>query len=284
MRRSILAATAAATATAAVILSVPAHAQEMDHAPAVTVSGSVALVSDYRRRGVSWSDTDPALVADVDVAHRSGAYLAVKAATVRGWGSAGGSDVGLDLVAGWRFAALGGDIDAGIGYYTFPGGLPRSDFAELHTRYSGTIGPLFLRGGVAWAPLQRSLGRWYDSGAAFRAGTAQRRRGDNLYLEADASAFIPGTPVTIAAHVGHSRGNAGLGPAGTSLAPTGRYWDWRIGAEAVQGPITFGLAWVATDIDAAGAAARRLAPAFARGRDGAPIAGSGVVLTLSASF
>ncbi len=267
-------------------LAAPAAAQETgDRAPAFRVAGSVALVSDYRRRGVSWSDTEPAVTADLELAHRSGAHVGIAAASVRGWGSAGGSDVALDFVVGWRVAALGGDIDAGGRWTAFPGGLPDSDYGELYGRYSGTIGPLYLRAGVAWAPKQTALGRWFDSGADFTAGTPQRRGGgDNLYLEADASAFIPGTPVTLHGHIGHSRGNAGLGPAGTSLAPTGRNWDWRIGADVVAGPITFGLAWVATDIDPASVAARRLLPAFGRTRDGGPIAGGTAVFSLSAAF
>lgn len=276
----------ASLALAAAMLAAPAAAQEAgDRAPAFRVTGGAALVSDYRRRGVSWSDAEPAVTADLELAHRSGAHVGIAAASARGWGSAGASDVVIDVVAGWRLSALGGDIDAGGRWTAFPGGRPDSDYGEIYGRYSGTIGPLFLRAGVAWAPKQAALGRRFDSGAAFLAGTPQRPGGgDNLYLEGDASAFIPGTPVTIHGHVGHSRGNAGLGPAGISLAPTGRYWDWRIGADVVAGPITLGLAWVATDIDSAGAAARRLLPAFGRGRDGGPIAGSTAVVSLSASF
>ncbi len=287
------------------LLAMPATGYAADSAPAFTLSGGAALQSDYRRRGVSFSDAGPALSADFDIEHRSGAHLGLAAATVSGWGNAGGSDFVVDLVAGWRLPAAGGDIDAGMRATLFPAGLPHSDFVELYGRFSGTIGPLFLRGGIAWAPPQRALGRAFDDFAGFVTGTASPRLGDNLYLEADASAFVPGTPVTLHAHVGHSRGNSGhsrgnsglgrgnsghcrgnsgLGPAGFSLAPTGEYWDWRVGADVVAGPVTLGLAFVDTDIEAGSAAARRLQPRFGRTRDGGAIAGATIVLSLSAAF
>ena len=73
---------------------------------------------------------------------------------------------------------------------------------------------------------------------------------DNLYVWADVSGGVPGTPVSLRAHLGYSDGNPGLGPNGTSLAPTGKYLDWLVGADlAIPGtPLTLGVAYVDTDI------------------------------------
>lgn len=247
----------------------------------VTVSGQVGVVSDYRFRGISRSDRAPALTAGLGLDHRSGAWASADVATVAGWGRQG-SAVELTLAGGWRFRALGGDADAGLAWTLFPGGLANSSYAEVFARLAGTLGPVQLSGSASYAPPQAALGRWYDSGAAFLAGVPQRpgADGDNLYLKAAAVAGIPGTPLTLTAHVGHSRGSSGLGPNGRALSLTGRYWDWRLGVVAVFAPFTLGLAWTDTSLDPDSATYRALAPAF----DNRPITGSRAVFSLSASF
>ncbi len=93
---------------------------------------------------------------------------------------------------------------------------------------------------------------------------------------------MPGTPLTLKAHIGHSRGNPGLGPNGTSLSPTGAYWDWSLGGEAVVGPLTLGASYVDTDISRADAA--YLLPNFSSSKDGSTIAGATVVFSVTAAF
>ena len=93
---------------------------------------------------------------------------------------------------------------------------------------------------------------------------------------------MTGTPLTLKAHLGHSNGNPGLGPNGTSVTPTGKYWDWSLGADAAVGPLTLGVSYVDTNITAAKSA--YLQPNFSSSKDGSSIAGSTVVFTLSASF
>ena len=71
-------------------------------------------------------------------------------------------------------------------------------------------------------------------------------------------------------------------PNGTSVAPTGRYWDWMLGADYVLGPVTLGVAYVDTDIGRAESA--YLLPNFASTKDGGPIAGAQVVFSATAAF
>jgi hypothetical protein len=107
---------------------------------------------------------------------------------------------------------------------------------------------------------------------------------DNLYLWGDASAGIPNTPLTLKAHIGYSDGNPGLGPNGTSVAPTGTYWDWMLGADfAIKGtPLTLGVAYVDTDISWREAA--YLQPNFSSTKDNGPISGAQVVFSITAAF
>ena len=54
------------------VLALPAAAQEEEPPKPVTVSGSVALVSDYRFRGVSQTDKEMAVQGGITVSHESG--------------------------------------------------------------------------------------------------------------------------------------------------------------------------------------------------------------------
>jgi hypothetical protein len=139
--------------------------------------------------------------------------------------------------------------------------------------------------GVAYAPKQQALGQWYNTGASNGTGIPDRpnAKSDNLYLWGDFSGGVPNLPVTLKAHIGYSKGNAGLGPNGTSVTPTGKYWDWLIGADfAFYGPLTAGIAYVDTDISAARSA--YLLPNFSSSKDGSSIAGSKVLVSLTAAF
>ena len=108
------------------------------------------------------------------------------------------------------------------------------------------------------------------------------KKDDNLYLWGDASAGIPNTPITLKAHLGYSNGNSGLGPNGTTLAPTGKYMDWMLGADVAVGPLVLGVAYTDTDIGKAESA--YLQPNFSSTKDGSTIAGSQVVFSVSAAF
>lgn len=266
-----------AAALAAPLLFAPAHAQDTAPPPPITVNGNVSVVSDYRFRGVSQSDEDVALQGGVTVSHESGAYAGVWASTVDGWGSRGGADVELDLIGGYKFpVGRGGALDLGVTGYFYPGGRSATDFVEPYAKLSGTLGPVELLAGAAYAPKQRAL--------ANVTATSQSRgqSQDNLYLWGDATAGIPTTPVTLKAHIGRSDGNPGLAANGTSLAPTGRYWDWSLGAHYVLGPVTLGASYVDTDISRARSA--YLLPNFASTKDRGSIAGSQVVFSVTAGF
>lgn len=260
---------------AAALLAVPALAAEEAPKP-FTVSGSAALVSDYRFRGVSQSDKNMAVQGGLTLTHTSGLYAAIWGSNLAGWGTFGGSNMELDLVGGYKLPIGGGTLDAGLTWYMYPGGASNTDFAEPYIKYSATFGPANVLAGVAYAPKQQALGNY----SALPNSRGQKE--DNFYVWSDASAGIPGTPLTAKAHIGYSHGNPGLGPNGTSVAPTGEYFDWLLGADLVLGPVTLGVAYVDTDITMREAA--YLQPNFGSTKNGSSIAGSKVVFSLGASF
>lgn len=255
----------------------PALAQE-ETPPAFTVSGTGALVSDYRFRGVSQSNKGMAVQAGITIAHESGFYVGTWASNLAGWGTFGGPNLELDLIGGYKTEiAPNATIDVGLTWYMYPGGASTTDFAEPYVKLSGNAGPVALVAGVAYAPKQRSLGNF--------SATPQSRgqKEDNLYLWGDAAAPIAGTPITLKAHLGYSEGNPGLGPNGTSVAPTGEYLDWLIGVDATWKNLTLGIAYVDTDISPRESA--YLQPNFSKNGNGVtPITDAAVVISLTAAF
>jgi len=259
------------------LFATPAFAQETAPPPPITVSGSVALVSDYRFRGVSQSDEEAAIQGGITLSHESGFYAGAWASNLAGWGAFGGSNMELDLIGGYKKSLGGGTtIDVGVTWYMYPGGADLTDFAEGYVKLSGTLGPVTALAGVAYAPKQRALGNFANT--PFSRGQAE----DNLYLWGDASVGIPKTPVTAKAHVGYSEGNPGLGPNGTSVTPTGSYVDYLVGVDVTFRPITLGIAYTGTDITRAQSA--YLLPNFSSTKDGSSIAAGQVVFSISAAF
>ncbi|PSJ37678.1 TorF family putative porin [Allosphingosinicella deserti] len=267
-------------------MAAPAFAQGDAPDDRFAVTGSAAILSDYRLRGVSQTDKQMAVQGGVTLAHDSGIYAGAWGSNLSGWGTFGGANMEFDLIGGYR-RTLGanGSIDVGATWYMYPGGADESDYAEPYAKLSGTRGPISLLAGIAYAPPQQALGRWYKTGASAGAGMYDDPgdKEDNLYLWGDGTLKLAGTPFIVKAHVGRSEGNPGLGPNATSAAPTGTYWDWSLGVDAGWKNLTFTLSYVDTDIGRREAAL--LQPSFSRDQDGTgSIADPTLVASLTANF
>jgi len=256
---------------------VTASGQE-DDSSAITVSGAATLTSDYRFRGVSQSDEGMAVQGGITLSHSSGFYAGAWGSNLSGWGTFGGANMELDLIAGFKLPVGEGTLDTGLTWYMYPNGASETDFAELYAKLSGAVGPISLTGTVAYAPQQEALGNAFPVGRPADPGDKE----DNLYLAGDAAYAVADTPLTLKAHIGYSDGNPGLGPNGTSIAPTGTYFDWLIGADIVPiSGLTLSVAYVDTDISEA--EANRIRPNFAT-LAGNSISDATVVFSVTASF
>jgi uncharacterized protein (TIGR02001 family) len=220
--RGLLAATMLA---GSLFAAAPALAQEEDSA--VSVSANVALVTDYRFRGYSLTDGDPALQGGIDVALPAGFYVGTWASTISG-GSAYG-EMELDAYAGWggEFGAI--TVDAGVLYYIYPTGDDEggefddidTDFFETYASLSAGIGPVTATVGAAYTFEQNAVGNGDE---------------DNIYLYTDLAAGIPDTPISLTAHVGYNDG-----PFSYSKA-NGKVWDFGVGASyAVTESLSLGV-------------------------------------------
>ena len=111
---------------------------------AFEVSGNVALVSDYRFRGISQTGEDAAIQGGFDASFDPGFYIGTWASSVDfgdlppGAGSYGTMEI--DYYAGWSSAIGDTDfaIDVGTMYYQYPGDTtnPDGDYAEFYVKPS----------------------------------------------------------------------------------------------------------------------------------------------------
>lgn len=221
----------AAATTALLAVSVASTAQAQDTAPPsdLEVSGEVALVTDYRFRGVSLSAGDPAIQGGIEVAHSSGFYVGTWGSSIDGGPLYG--EVELDFYAGYTTEIASGlTIDVGGLYYAYPANdFGPAEYFEAYGSVGFLIGPAEAEVGIAYAPDQESLG---DE--------------DNLYLYTDLTAGIPTTPLSVSAHLGYTDGS--LAPDLLAGGTDGNGFDWSIGASApVLGDLTLGVSYIGVD-------------------------------------
>jgi len=115
MKKTVLALTFAA-------LAVPAFAQDKKAPePDYTFGGNFGLTSDYRFRGISQSNTSPAVQGGLDFTHKSGLYLGNWNSSISQWTAPNGGGTEMDFYAGLKKEIAGVGFDLGTIYYYYPG-------------------------------------------------------------------------------------------------------------------------------------------------------------------
>ncbi len=250
----------------ALMVATPALADDTASPPAITINGTATVVSDYRFRGISQTDKNFAVQGSLTISHQSGFYATVWGSSVDDYVTASlQSNQEIDLIVGFRKTFGATTVDVGALYYVYPksrlaGDNSSSDFIEPYLAVSQTFGPLTAKATVAYAPKQKAL-------SLDQSASGLLVKEDNVYLAGDFSAAIPGTPIGLTAHIGHTWGPSWLVPV-----PKREYTDWALGATVTYKALTLGLQYVDTD-----------ASPFitASGKD---VSKSGVVATLGVSF
>ena len=213
----------------AVLLSsvaMPAFAQDAaeESSSGITVSGNAAITSDYRFRGISFSDGDIAVQGGIDIGHDSGFYIGTWASSIEDSPTFGHTE--LDIYGGWSGEVASGiTVDVGLLYYIYPNGedglAGPSDYFEPYASISGTLGPVEAKLGVAYAPDQAAIAN-----------------DDNIYIYSDLSSGIPSTPITLNAHLGYTDGSL-------AISADGDTFDWSVGADwAITENLTASLLYV----------------------------------------
>ena len=203
------------------------------------ISGNVALTTDYRFRGISQSDEEPAIQGGFDAEFGPGFYIGTWGSTVdfdtNEPGTADGS-LELDYYGGWSSSIGDTDfgIDVGYIYYDYPGddgGV--GDYQEVYV-------------GASWKDL-----------------SLQVNYSDDYYAETDEFWYISGDfsfslleDFTIDLHVGYNileeteydeEGNVTDG--GFLATDEDAYTDYSVTVTYTWASVDFSLAYVGTDLD-----------------------------------
>lgn len=239
MLMSVRGAIAATLLAGTALAAAPAFADEADAPSDITVTGNVALTTDYRFRGVSLSGGDPAIQGGITVSHASGIYVGTWASSIDGGDVYGQQE--LDLFGGWTGEVSSGiTFDVGLLLYAYPTNEPRISDGEtsskVHAQYwepyasiSGAVGPANVKVGATYAWKQKSLG---DD--------------DNLYLYGNVDIGIPNTPVTVSGHLGYTDGV--LAPPYLAGEDDDSGIDFSIGASATLfGPLSVGVSYIGVE-------------------------------------
>ncbi|HWU01974.1 MAG TPA: TorF family putative porin [Novosphingobium sp.] len=264
-----------ACAAAAVAMAFAAQTAYADDAPTpeVTVTGSAAIVSQYRFRGISQSDNKPAAQMSITVSHKSGFYVSTWGSSASAGQSAvniGGSEI--DVYGGYTHAIgkTGITFDGGLYGYLYPG-MPSAEYFEIYGSLSKSYGPISAKVGLNWAPAQ-------DYFTNLQKVTGVNTPDYNVYEYAELTLSVPKTPVTIHGHLGHTGGGLDLGYD---------YIDYTVGASYKWKMLTLDASLVGTDISHSRATSASLYGVGYTGvapqeiyRAGKPVA----VISLTASF
>lgn len=205
-------------------ISVPALAQEQpaEH----QVSYNVSLTSEYRYRGLSQTDFDPAVQGGVDYVHGpSGFYVGTWLSTIKWTKDLGGDgNIEWDFYAGKR-GQLTAEVSYDVGglYYYYPDNSldPSANTFELYGKLG--YGPGYIK---------------YSLSTTNLFGTPDSRRSGYLDLGADIDV---GNGFLLNLHIGRQH------VRNTSSAS---YTDYRVGVSKDLGGATVALAWHKANTDA----------------------------------
>lgn len=181
---------------------------------AVSLEGEIGVVSDYRYRGYSLSDGDPAIQGGLTLNLPHGLYAGVWASSIADYA---GADIELDLSAGVAFSAGGLDWNVGVIRYTYPDGVD-VDYWEIPISAAKTWGALTGTASFQYTPEQDNV------------------TDENRYFNLAADYAPEHWPVSVNASFGYEDGAFADGK-----------FDWSVGAAKAFGPVTVSLNWADSD-------------------------------------
>ncbi|MBB64913.1 MAG: hypothetical protein CMO81_07585 [Waddliaceae bacterium] len=97
------------------------------------LAGSILFTTDYRFRGLTQSDEEPAIQAELHYLHDSGAHVGFWGSSVD-FNDGDEAHVEIDAIIGYEFTIEDFDFDVGFIYYLYPGAISslNYDYPELY--------------------------------------------------------------------------------------------------------------------------------------------------------
>jgi uncharacterized protein (TIGR02001 family) len=220
------------------LFALPAWASDVPQVSPVTAN--ISIVNNYVFRGISRTDTQPAVQGGVDLAADNGVYVGVWGSNVSWYadqGKAVGSSLELDAYAGVKNNFYNDfNYDFGIVRFHFPGvyspGQVNPDTDEVHAALA-----------YGWLAVKYSYSLSNTFGVADSKGSH--------YL--DVSAKIPvGDSFSFGAHYGKQTYNGASAASMTLLGLDPSYHDWQLSVSGKLAGWELGLAYSGTNTPATG--------------------------------
>jgi uncharacterized protein (TIGR02001 family) len=197
--------------------------------PNWALSGALTVQSDYRFRGISQNDTDPAPQGTLNFIGPDGFYAGTWLSKID-WKLAGENDnpgFEMDIYGGKHFDLGGTDLNVEAYYYAYPDadtfGGSKASYFEAITTLSHSFGPLAVNGTWAYSP-EFSLG----------GGTGNWLAGGGSYTVADW--------LSVSANLGHQWVQA------AKYFGSRDYTEWDLGATAAWKSFSLDARYVDTDL------------------------------------
>jgi len=223
MRKSVLTLSVVAALAAPGIVA----AQTTAVAPAPSpLTGNMAIVSDYRFRGISQTFELPAIQGGLDYAHESGVYLGNWNSSVSGLSFTDTVGIEMDFYAGWKksFGDIG--LDVGLLQYYYPGA--KTGGGEKYDTLEGYIG-------ASWKWLTIKYSHAFSDFFGF--------------TDSDGSGYLDlGFTMEVAPKLNLV---AHFGMQTIKNADTFEYNDWKLGVTYDLNGWVLGAAYIDTDADTA---------------------------------
>lgn len=215
LKMTLIASSVVASVSA---FSLPTYAADS----AVSVSGSAAVVSDYRFRGISQSYKNPAVQVGINLSLPAGFYAGFWGSSVSGNIYNNGASLETDWFGGYSYSFNDDfSIDVGGLYYWYPG----ASIGNTGTKYNTF--EIHAAATYKWLTATYTTTTTDFFGATDSKGSA--------YYQLDGDFPVTDT-VSLSAHVGHQK----IKGAGNSV---GDYTDWSLGATYTFPAGTFAPGW-----------------------------------------
>ena len=232
MRKTILAAALGAAAAVPAVVLAQSAAPQSPH----SLTGNVAIVSDYRFRGISQTYLQPAIQGGIDYSHASGLYVGNWNSSVSGLSYNNGGGIEMDFYGGFKKAFGDFTFDIGLLQYYYP----KAKYAT-GDKYDTT--EVYLGAAWKWLSAKYSIttSDWFGvNGTTYGSYGSGDSKGSG-YLDISASYEIA-PKLTLLGHFGMQTVK--------NFEPL-EYNDYKIGATYDLNGWILGASYIDTDADSA---------------------------------
>ena len=235
MRKALIAASVATACVTPFAAQAQTPAAKVE--PDYTLTANVGVFSDYRFRGFTQTNYNPAIQGGFDFAHKSGFYLG-------NWNSNvsdtlyNGAPIEMDFYGGYKHSFGDFGLDIGLLYYYYPGTgeyNPNFEAKNFEAYIGGSYGPFSVKYFYSFTDF---FG--LSSEALGLPGNINTK--GSQYVDFSVSYPFEGTGFGVNAHAGFQKvkNYQQLG------SPKDDVWDYKAGVTYDWTGFVFGVAWVGT--------------------------------------